>query len=150
MNIVRCSLFLCVLIHRKGTSLSPPKLPTGLSPTSFALTYGIDVRNGHITNGMLQTLGLVPVFLHCTKERQMLANSNVTPILSPNYTELHGLFKSFNPPHEEQDVRAFSAAYRRIYPTLAREERKRAEWLVDLMIERIERKELAELIYGVF
>jgi|GEM_PF-889554 len=70
--------------------------------------------------------------------------------LSDEYSELHQLFNSFHPPYRESDVRAFSLLYRRIYPYLPREDRRKAEWLVDLLIERLEKKELSSLIYGVY
>jgi hypothetical protein len=72
------------------------------------------------------------------------------PTTSDEYSELYQLFESFQPPYREADVRAFSRVYRRIYSSLSREERRRAEWLVDLLIERLEKKELSSLIYGVY
>ena len=76
--------------------------------------------------------------------------TEVVTIYSDQYEELHDLFKQLKVPYREEDVRTFSAAYKRNYPYLSQVERKRVEWLVDLMIERLERKELASLIFGVF
>ena len=55
-----------------------------------------------------------------------------------------------SPPYREGDVRAFGTIYARIYKDLPRDERQRAEKLVDLVIEGLERRESAALIYGVF
>ena len=52
-------------------------------------------------------------------------------------------------PYTKHDIRAFNAIYRCIYRGLSREERHRAEEMVDLMIEGLENPQLAEMIYGV-
>jgi len=53
---------------------------------------------------------------------------------SPGYEELSKLFFSLEPPYSESAVRESNIYYRKIYPALSRQERRKAEWLVDLMI----------------
>ncbi len=79
----------------------------------------------------------------------MQACAKVTPIHSNGYEELMQFCRSLTAPYTEHDVRAFNALYRCIYPGLSREERRRAERLVDLMIDGLSNRRLACLIYGV-
>lgn len=79
----------------------------------------------------------------------MQTNSNVKPIHSDGYEELMEFCRNLSAPYTEHDVRAFNAIYRCTYRSLTREERRRAERLVDLMIDGLESRELAPLIYGV-
>lgn len=80
----------------------------------------------------------------------MAANPNVIAIQTQQFDELNRLFNSFSAPYTEDDVRAFSTLYRRIYFKLKREERIRAEALVDRIIEGLVDPSLSSLIYGVF
>lgn len=80
----------------------------------------------------------------------MVASFVVTPMFSEQYTGLVNVFQAMSPPYREGDVRAFGTIYARIYKDLPRDERQRAEKLVDLVIEGLERRESAALIYGVF
>lgn len=68
---------------------------------------------------------------------------------SDGYQELMEFCRNINAPYTEHDVRAFNAIYRYTYPTLSREEKRRAECIVDLMIEGLQQRNLASLIYGV-
>ena len=79
----------------------------------------------------------------------MAANPEIIAIQSQQYDELDRLFNSFTSPYTEDDVRSFSALYRRIYFKLRREERVRAEALVDRMIDGLVDQDLSSLIYGV-
>jgi len=80
----------------------------------------------------------------------MSAAPEIVTIYSDEYEELHDLFKQLKAPYNENAIRVFSAAYKKNYAALSQVERKRVEWLVDLLIERLEKKELASLIFGVF
>lgn len=79
----------------------------------------------------------------------MQTNLNVKPIHSAGYEELMQFCRHLTAPYTEHDVRAFNAIYRCTYRNLTREERRRAERLVDLMIDGLESRDLAPLIYGV-
>ncbi|MFN5746356.1 MAG: hypothetical protein ACK443_09765 [Methylococcaceae bacterium] len=68
---------------------------------------------------------------------------------SKGYQELLIFCRAIQPPYTEYDIRAFNAIYRNTYPSLSPDERRRAETLVDLMIDGVQRRELAPLIYGV-
>lgn len=74
---------------------------------------------------------------------------NVTPLYSENLNRLRGLFQRIDRPYGLEDIRAFNSMYREIYPSLSREEKLRAELLVDTLIEGLERKEWASKIFGV-
>ena len=76
----------------------------------------------------------------------MQTRLNVQTIHSEGYEELMQFCRNLSAPHSEHDVRAFNAFYRCIYPGLSRDERRRAERLVDLMIDGLESRELASLI----
>lgn len=73
----------------------------------------------------------------------MHTRRNVRPIPSAGYEELMQFCRHLSAPHTEHDVRAFNAIYRCIYQGLSQEERRRAERLVDLMIDGLESRELA-------
>jgi len=70
-------------------------------------------------------------------------------LCSPDYESLSRWFCTIEPPFSDEDVRQFSHIYRRIYPTLNRHERRKAEWLVDVMISQLEQPGSATLIFGV-
>ena len=72
-----------------------------------------------------------------------------TSLHSVGYQELSRFFFGISPPFSKQDVHAFNRLYRRIYPTLPPQEKRKAEWIVDMMIVSVEKPELAKLIYGV-
>lgn len=75
--------------------------------------------------------------------------ARVTSPHSDGYQELMEFCRSINAPYTEHDVRAFNAIYRYTYPNLSREEKRRAECIVDLMIEGLQQRNLASMIYGV-
>jgi hypothetical protein len=68
---------------------------------------------------------------------------------SEGYQELSKFFYGITPPFTRQNVCAFNDLYRRIYPRLSPQEKRKAEWLVDMMIVSVEKPDLAKLIYGV-
>ena len=78
----------------------------------------------------------------------MLA-TNLTPLRSASFDQLRLFFQYNDPPYDLQVIRDFNALYRGIYPVLSREERRRAEALVDALIDGLEQKEWASKIFGV-
>jgi len=81
--------------------------------------------------------------------KSMSSNNTLMPTHSDAYEELMLFYRSLAMPYTKHDIRAFNAIYRCIYRGLSREERHRAEEMVDLMIEGLENPQLAEMIYGV-
>jgi hypothetical protein len=73
----------------------------------------------------------------------------VSPLYSEHFNELRTFFQSLQPPYTLHHIREFNAIYRRIYPALSREEKRRAEDFVDSLIEGLERKDWAPKIFGV-
>lgn len=63
--------------------------------------------------------------------------------------ELETYFSGIRPPYTLMHIRDFNRLYRRLYPVLNREEKRRAEQWVDRMIDHVERKEWASRIFGV-
>ena len=70
-------------------------------------------------------------------------------LYSDEYQELSRFFFGITPPFTKQDVHAFNRLYRKIYPSLSQQEKRKAEWIVDMVIVSVEKPELAKLIYGV-
>lgn len=58
----------------------------------------------------------------------------VTAIYSPEFLEIQTLFHSLKRPYGAGDITRFNLAYSRMYPRLNRQERRRAEAFVDLLI----------------
>ena len=79
----------------------------------------------------------------------MSTTAHVSPLHSDEYEELMIFCRNIAAPYTEHDVRAFNALYRCIYPRLSRAEKRLAERLVDMMIDGLQSRELAPLIYGV-
>jgi hypothetical protein len=79
----------------------------------------------------------------------MSATATQKSLHSEGYQELSKFFSGITPPFTRQDVFAFNDVYRRIYPTLPPQEKRKAEWLVDMLIVSVEKPDLAKLIYGV-
>jgi hypothetical protein len=79
----------------------------------------------------------------------MQAQAHPVSTCSEGYQELLIFCRTIHPPYTEYDIRAFNAIYRNTYTSLSLDERRRVETLVDLMIEGVQRRELAPLIYGV-
>ncbi len=63
--------------------------------------------------------------------------------------ELEMLFGSLKMPYDQTEIVRFNLAYQRVYPCLSRTEKRRAEQLVDALIDDLEQKGLASKIYGV-
>ena len=78
-----------------------------------------------------------------------MQNATVTPIHSSDFQELHRLFKSLQKPYGRGEILRFNRAYKPVYPHLSRQERHRAEELVDALIAGLEHRDLASKIYGV-
>jgi hypothetical protein len=68
---------------------------------------------------------------------------------SPEFNELCDLFYRLEPPYGSKEIRQFNQVYERIYLSLHQEEKKRAEILVDILIDGLESPELACKIFGV-
>ena len=75
----------------------------------------------------------------------MLAISSIARLHSNEYEELMQFCRSIQSPYTIHDVQAFNAIYRCICRKLSQDEKRRAERLVDLMIEGLE----VPPIYGV-
>jgi hypothetical protein len=75
---------------------------------------------------------------------------NVTRLHSEEFEELLWFYQTLKKPYSEHDIRAFNAIYRCIYQKLSREEKRRSEALVDVILDNLEEPRLACLIYGVF
>jgi hypothetical protein len=79
----------------------------------------------------------------------MMPDNSIQLESSREYQRLADLFFGKTPPFSKQDVYDFNQLYRIVYPGLPRHEKWQAEWLVDMIIDRIEDPDLAKLIYGV-
>jgi hypothetical protein len=79
----------------------------------------------------------------------MSSTASVTHLYSPEFEKLASVFSHIHPPYKQEDVRAFSTLYSRLYRELTVDEKKYAERMVDLIIEGLERREDAILLYGV-
>ena len=73
----------------------------------------------------------------------------ISTLYSERFDELRSYFQSIQPPYTLQHIREFNAIYRRLYPVLTREEKRRAEDYVDALIEGLENKDWASRIFGV-
>ncbi len=78
-----------------------------------------------------------------------MRTAKIIPIRSPEFTNLHRLFQSFERPYGLQDILRFNRAYQPIYRRLSPEEKRRAEEFIDALIEGVERRELKARIFGV-
>ncbi|WP_348758617.1 hypothetical protein [Candidatus Methylocalor cossyra] len=75
--------------------------------------------------------------------------STVSSLYSGQFDTLREFFYSIQPPYTLAHIREFNAIYRRIYPQLSREEKRRAEEFVDALIAGLENPEWASKIFGV-
>ncbi len=75
--------------------------------------------------------------------------AEVISIYSNNFDELRIYFQGLEPPYTLRDIRGFNTIYGGLYPVLTREEKRRAEEFVDVMIAGVEKKEWACKIFGV-
>ncbi len=73
----------------------------------------------------------------------------IIPLFSDEFSEINEFFHSIHPPYNLADIHGFNEIYRRIYPLLNPKEKRRSEEFVDTLIEKVERKEWAEKIFGV-
>ena len=78
-----------------------------------------------------------------------LKNSNIVVLYSSGFHQLQDYFRSIEPPYDLEDIHGFNEIYRRIYPVLNRDEKRRSEEFVDMLIDKLEQKEFAASIFGV-
>jgi len=71
------------------------------------------------------------------------------PRFSTEFQELQAWFGKHRPPYSLQDVLTFNAIYQRDYRLLSPEEKRRAEELVDALIEGAGRKQWEARVFGV-
>jgi len=71
------------------------------------------------------------------------------PLYSEEFQELQRWFSSVDPPYSLEEIVEFNRIYRRIYRLLGREERRRAEEIVDALIAGVGDQAWAAKIYGV-
>jgi hypothetical protein len=75
--------------------------------------------------------------------------SNVIVLYSDDFHQLKTYFQGISSPYTLEHIGGFNAIYRRIYPILNRDEKRRSEEFVDILIDNLERKEWAAKIFGV-
>lgn len=73
----------------------------------------------------------------------------VLPLYSAEFLELQTVFRRLEKPYGLADILLFNRSYQRVYAQLGREEKRRAEEMVDLLIEGLEQRKLASKIFGV-
>jgi hypothetical protein len=78
----------------------------------------------------------------------MASPATVTKLYTTNFEILATVFSHIHPPYKREDVIAFNNVYRRIYKQLANHEKAHAERMVDFLIEGLEDRGHAALIYG--
>ncbi len=72
-----------------------------------------------------------------------------SPVYSSGIQEINELFDNLHAPYGKGEIVRFNLVYQRIYPCLSQAEKKRAEKLVDELIENLQDVRLAPEIYGV-
>jgi len=75
--------------------------------------------------------------------------AKVSQLYSDEFHAINTWFHDTRPPYCFNDIFVFNALYRRAYPALNREEKRRVEEFVDIMIEQVEYPKLATQIFGV-
>jgi len=75
--------------------------------------------------------------------------SNILRLYSDGFQEISQWFQASRPPYTIQDIIRFNALYKRGYPVLSREEKRRVEEWVDTLIEGVEDRTLIPKIFGV-
>jgi hypothetical protein len=78
-----------------------------------------------------------------------MRTAKIVPLFSAEFQGLNTLFQELQPPYGLPEILRFNRAYQPIYPRLAAEEKRRAEEMVDALIEGVERRELRARIFGV-
>jgi len=73
----------------------------------------------------------------------------VIPIHSPELSEIKHFFHVHKPPYRMEHIFQFNRLYRSVYFRLSREERRRSEEFVDKLIDELEDRRLASMIFGV-
>ena len=69
---------------------------------------------------------------------------------SPHFRQIECWVRQHERPYSAHDIHDFNRLYRRSYPLLSQEEKRRAELeIVDLLIEGVEDPKLKARIYGV-
>ncbi len=68
---------------------------------------------------------------------------------SHDFQAINQWFQAHLPPYNFQDILQFNSLYRRAYPSLSRDEKRRVEEFVDAMIEGVEERGLVSKIFGV-
>jgi hypothetical protein len=79
--------------------------------------------------------------------------AQITPLRSARrgsaeFQELQAWFGKHRPPYSLQDILTFNAIYQRDYRHLSPEEKRRAEELVDALIEGAGRREWEARVFG--
>jgi hypothetical protein len=78
-----------------------------------------------------------------------MLKTRALPVYSPEFIELRDIFCKFEPPYGLNEIFQFNQAYERVYWRLRREEKRRAEILVDELIDGLKAPNLACKIFGV-
>ena len=78
-----------------------------------------------------------------------MQTQNVYPLHSDGYRDISQFFASHRPPYTLDHIAEFNAIYRRVYPRLGGAERRKAEELVDHLVEHVANPKWASKIYGV-
>ncbi len=78
----------------------------------------------------------------------MCASKAIQPY-SVDFQGISEWFEASHPPYDFQDIYRFNSLYRRAYPVLSREEKRRIEEFVDAIIEGVEERKLVPEIFGV-
>jgi hypothetical protein len=78
-----------------------------------------------------------------------MSEAKVLPIYSLEFIELQAVFYELARPYDFNEIVCFNQTYERIYWSLRREEKRRAEMLVDALIEGLKTPTLACKIFGV-
>jgi len=78
-----------------------------------------------------------------------METKSITPLHSSNIQELNELFNNLIKPYGKGEIVRFNLAYQRLYPHLSRSEKRRAEKLVDAVLDNLEDENLAPKVYGV-
>ena len=68
---------------------------------------------------------------------------------SPELLELQRVFDKLEKPYGLPDILLFNRTYQSVYGLLGKEEKQRAEELVDALIEGLESRKLKSRIFGV-
>ena len=78
-----------------------------------------------------------------------MSETSVLPTCSPEFIELQDIFYKLARPYGFNEIFHFNQIYERVYRNLINEEKRRAEMLVDVLIDGLETPNLACKIFGV-